>query len=66
MNVSFIGGGVMAEAIISGMKSAGLDVNISVSEPIAARASYLEQTYEVAIADTTSMPFAMPISPSYP
>ena len=42
---------MMAEAIISGMKSAGLDVNISVSEPIAARASYLEQTYEVAIAD---------------
>ena len=51
MNVSFIGGGVMAEAIISGMKSAALDVNISVSEPIAARASHLEQTYEVAIAD---------------
>ena len=34
MNVSFIGGGVMAEAIISGMKEAALDVNITVSEPI--------------------------------
>ena len=50
MKVSFIGGGVMAEAIISGMNKAAIDVGISVSEPIAERASYLDQTYGVEIA----------------
>ena len=51
MNVSFIGGGVMAEAIISGMIKAELDVNITVSEPITERAAYLKRTYAVAIAN---------------
>ena len=41
---------MMAEAIISGMKSAGLDVNITVSEPITERASYLAETYDVKVA----------------
>ena len=50
MNVSFIGGGVMAEAIISGMKEAGLDVNITVSEPIPERARYLADTYGITVA----------------
>ncbi len=50
MNVSFIGGGVMAEAIISGMKEAALDVNITVSEPIPERALYLADTYGVTVA----------------
>ena len=50
MNVSFIGGGVMAEAIISGMKEAALDVNITVSEPIAERARYLADTYGVTVS----------------
>ena len=49
--MSFIGGGVMAEAIISGMKEAALDVNIYVSEPIPERASYLESVYGVQIVD---------------
>ena len=40
----------MAEAIISGMKSAGLDVNITVSEPITERASYLAETYDLKVA----------------
>ncbi len=40
----------MAEAIISGMGEAGLDVGISVSEPIPERASYLAETYDVSIA----------------
>ncbi len=40
----------MAEAIISGMKDAGLDVNITVSEPIPERARYLADTYGIAIA----------------
>ncbi len=51
MNVSFIGGGVMAEAIISGMKKTELDVDITVSEPITERAAYLKRTYAVAIAN---------------
>ena len=40
----------MAEAIISGMKEAGLDVDVTVSEPIQERASYLSETYSVTIA----------------
>ena len=40
----------MAEAIISGMKEAGLDVDVTVSEPIEERASYLADTYSVTIA----------------
>ena len=40
----------MAEAIISGMKQAALDVNIVVSEPIPERAHYLANTYGVTIA----------------
>ena len=50
MKVSFIGGGVMAEAIISGVIQAKLDVDITVSEPIPDRAAYLQETYGVAIA----------------
>ena len=41
----------MAEAIISGMKKAELDANITVSEPIPERASYLAKTYDVGIAE---------------
>ena len=51
MNVSFIGGGVMAEAIISGMKEAALDVNIHVSEPIPERASFLASTYGIELVE---------------
>ena len=40
----------MAEAIISGMSEAGLDVNIVVSEPIAERAKYLADSYGVTVA----------------
>ena len=40
----------MAEAIISGMKEAGLDVDVTVSEPNEERASYLADTYSVTIA----------------
>ena len=40
----------MAEAIISGMTEAGLDVNIVVSEPIADRAKYLADSYGVTVA----------------
>ena len=40
----------MAEAIISGMTEAELDVNIVVSEPIPERARYLANTYDVTVA----------------
>ena len=50
LKVSFIGGGVMAEAIISGVIQAKLDVDITVSEPIPDRAAYLQETYGVTIA----------------
>ena len=50
MNVSFIGGGVMAEAIISGIRRANLEAKITVSEPIAERGYYLKNAYGVGIA----------------
>ena len=50
MRVSFIGGGVMAEAIISGIKESELDVLITVSEPIPDRATYLKDKYGLCIA----------------
>jgi pyrroline-5-carboxylate reductase len=37
MRIAFIGGGVMAQAIISGVKDAGLDASIIVGEPFEAR-----------------------------
>ncbi len=40
----------MAEAIISGVLEAGVNIEIIVSEPIPERASYLSDTYDVAIA----------------
>ena len=47
MRISFIGGGVMAEAIISGIVDAGITPadDISVGEPVAERRGYLEDTY---------------------
>ncbi len=50
MRVSFIGGGVMAEAIIAGVKESDLDVEITVSEPIPERAVYLKEKYRLRIA----------------
>lgn len=37
MKIGFIGGGVMAEAIITGILDAGLDAQVTVGEPVAAR-----------------------------
>ena len=47
MKVSFIGGGVMAQAIISGVKDAGLDTSIVVGEPFEARRKSLESEFDI-------------------
>ena len=45
MKLGFIGGGVMAEAIISGVRRGNLDAEITVGEPGAARRAMLESQY---------------------
>ena len=47
MQISFIGGGVMAEAIIGGVLDAGLSTSsdIRVGEPLESRRTHLEDTY---------------------
>jgi len=42
MRIAFIGGGVMAQAIISGVKDAGLDASIIVGEPFEVRRESLK------------------------
>ena len=52
--ISFVGGGVMAEAIIGGVLEARLALpeNVRVGEPVDARRDYLEQNYSLkAFAD---------------
>ena len=51
MRISFIGGGVMAEAILGGVLDAGLvtPAETKIGEPIEARRSYLEITYGVSV-----------------
>ena len=50
MRISFIGGGVMAEAIIGGILEAGIASadGVSVGEPVESRRRYLEDTYGLA------------------
>ena len=47
MKIAFIGGGVMAEAIIGGIVEAGITApeDVSVGEPVEARREYLSRTY---------------------
>ena len=55
MKLGFIGGGVMAEAIISGVRRANLDADITVGEPVAERRATLESTYGVVgVAENSS------------
>ena len=51
MNIGFIGGGVMAEAILGGMLDAGVahPGNVVIGEPVAARRDYLAERYGVAV-----------------
>ena len=48
MNIGFIGGGNMAEALMKGMTSQGMK-DIIVSEPKQARRQYLNETYDTAV-----------------
>ena len=52
MNIGFIGGGTMAEAILGGMLNAGVaDAgDVMVGEPVAARRDYLAERYGVAVS----------------
>ncbi len=54
MNLSFIGAGVMAEAIIAGIRTAQLEVEIWISETVAERARFLEGKYGVYVADSNA------------
>jgi len=52
MRIAFIGGGVMAQAIIAGVKDAGLDASIIVGEPFEVRRESLKNDLGVeATAD---------------
>ena len=54
MKLGFIGGGVMAEAIIAGIRDSGLDADIAVGDPIAARRDHLVDRYGVTATDSNS------------
>lgn len=54
MKLGFIGGGVMAEALITGIKKAGLDADIAVGEPIASRREYLTSLGVTATDDNAA------------
>ncbi|MDA1257958.1 MAG: pyrroline-5-carboxylate reductase [Chloroflexi bacterium] len=55
MKLGFIGGGVMAEAIIAGVRRAGLEADVTVGEPVAARRTALESVYGVtAVAENSA------------
>jgi len=47
--IAFIGGGNMAEALISGMKEAGSKEEIIVSEPLGDRREFLKERYGVSV-----------------
>lgn len=51
MRIGFIGGGVMAEAIIAGARAAGLDAAITVGEPVKARRDALAKLKVETTAD---------------
>ena len=53
MNIGFIGGGTMAEAILGGILDAGVadPGNVMVGEPVPARRDYLAERYGVAVSD---------------
>ncbi len=44
MRIAFIGGGVMAQAIIVGVNDAGLDTSIIVGEPFEVRRESLKRS----------------------
>jgi pyrroline-5-carboxylate reductase len=52
MRIAFIGGGVMAQAIIDGVKDAGLDASIIVGEPFEERRESLKNDLGVEATDS--------------
>jgi len=52
MRIAFIGGGVMAQAIIAGVKDAGLDASIIVGEPSRFDASPSKTIWESRLLPT--------------
>ncbi len=56
MNIGFIGGGTMAEAILGGMLDGGVATagDVMIGEPVPARRDYLAERYGVSVSDTNS------------
>ena len=51
MKLGFVGGGIMAEALITGIKDAGIPAEFTVGEPVAARRAALADVGITAVAD---------------
>ena len=53
MNIGFIGGGTMAEAILGGMLDGGVAVagDVMIGEPVPVRRDYLAERYGVGVSD---------------
>ena len=53
MNIGFIGGGTMAEAILGGMLDGGVAApgNVIIGEPVPARRDFLAERYGVGVSD---------------
>ena len=60
MNIGFIGGGTMAEAILGGMLSAGVAQSdgVMVGEPVPPRRDYLIERYGVGVTGDNSVVLA--------
>lgn len=54
MNIGFIGGGTMAEAILGGMLDGGIAAagDVLIGEPVPARRNYLAERYGVGVSDS--------------
>lgn len=58
MRIAFIGGGVMAQAIIAGVKDAGLDASIIVGEPFEMRRESIKTDLGVEVTDSNKQAVA--------
>ncbi|MYC33329.1 MAG: pyrroline-5-carboxylate reductase [Chloroflexi bacterium] len=56
MNIGFIGGGTMAEAILGGMLEGGVAAagDVMIGEPVPARRDYLAERYGVGVSDSNA------------
>ena len=55
MKITFIGGGIMAEAMIAGITDAKLDAGITVSEPVEARRASLRERFpSISLAESNA------------